>query len=664
MAKQLTEDEILQQLDPKPTSTPLPPFTEQGRPLPPSTTPQMSEDDILQQLDPKTVEVKRHYQPWEVLPEMMNHVVPSAAKFLGNVGNAFTHPLDTANSLLDTIGGIPLALMPESWRQNILKDNPRAQEMLNDTNALVKDYVNHYGGAQQIADTIAEDPIRLTTDAATVLAPGAGAARSVLGAARVPGGVIDGLAIAANPARAMEGPAQLAGHGVRAAVNALDPQANLMMRAAEGQGPNILTSLRSPNREIVPGSAPTAGQAVADDLTATRWQALDKSAQKRLPTEATNIKDAQNAARLAQVRTVGQTPADLEAAITAREAATRRNYAAANGVVSTADDTLFDLFERPSMDRVFARARQIADEQGIPFEVRPHTPAASVASSVLGPDGRPMVVTTPEVLPQWRGQQLHIVKQAFDDMIKDPAQFGIGASEVRAIQRTRNEFIDWFENSNPAYRTARQEHAAASRPIDQMRIGQYLEQKLQNPTMGEDTPTLRADSFSNAVQEAVTKNTNIKRATGEQRYRNLDEILTPDQMQAIQSVQDDLARAKRAEVEATAAGQYSGELGSAAEAPQAPSFLKTGVTILNALARGATGHVNERVANAVANAMMNPDAAADLLGQAIEREARLNRASSHAHRVGHGIQAVNRVPAVYNALDIQRQEREKHKTSR
>lgn len=86
--------------------------------------------------------------------------------------------------------------------------------------------------------------------------------------------------------------------------------------AAGDKADEILSLLRR-NKQIVPGSAPTAGEAAAPAGSA-EFAALQKSATTVKPSEYVARSDAQNAARLAAIKGVGQDEAALAAARTTR----------------------------------------------------------------------------------------------------------------------------------------------------------------------------------------------------------------------------------------------------------------------------------------------------------------------------------------------------------
>lgn len=626
-------------------------------------------------------EQPHNYAPGEVPGAMASHAIPSALKLLTGMWQAAIHPVETTQGIWNLTNGAATnaadMILPGS-KAAWLKAHPEDQAAVDVANAVGQDYVNHYGNGQRILNTLAEDPFRFGTDAATVLVPAAGplraGAQAALNAARVPAGVanavINTAAIVANPARVVEGPVQAAGNGVRGAVNMLNPRANLIERAAEGQEAAMAAHLRGPN-ELVPGSVPTGPQAVANlPGTPTQFQALGKAAELRQPTPATNIREAQNTARMDAVRNVVP-HADLDAAFTDRATNAARDYAAAGvninpsvpspfpvaSVMLRGDAALDDLFAHPSMQDAVARATRGMADRGQPFQVG-GTPATP--TMVLGPDGQP--VMTPAVPSEFSADGLHRLKLAVDDMINDPAQFGIGASEVADIRGLRNQLINWIETRNPAYGTARTNYRNASVPINQTQLLNYYMAKLANPLTGEDAARLNAMALSTARDNGINEalgNTSISRATGQKRVRHERDLLTPEQMAALDGVQADLARAKIAEEKASAARQYAGELGRAADAPQAPGFVNHLATVGNFISRLLTGHVNDRVGGEVANALLTPEGTADLLEEVIARRARLDGASVPFHTLGRAVQGISRAPATYNVLDAERREREK-----
>jgi len=281
--------------------------------------------------------------------------------------------------------------------------------------------------------------------------------------------------------------------------------ARLLQKAAESRRAAIEKSLATEG-ELVKGSKPTAAVA-ATKAESAEFAGLEKVVERQDPSAYHGITKAGEEARVAAIRQIGGTADDLAAATTARNVEAARNYATASAEVVSSDGALKMLLKRPSMKKALSRAKQIAKEQGERFLL-----------------GNKISVGN-----------LHNVKTAMDDMVKNPEQFGIGASEVQAIRGTKTLFMDWLETKAPAYKTAREAYAAASKPINRMQVGQELEKALTKP-VGEGE---RATVFAGAIREAPRT---IKRATGQSRYDDISDVLRPQDIEVVENVLKDLER--------------------------------------------------------------------------------------------------------------------------
>jgi hypothetical protein len=254
---------------------------------------------------------------------------------------------------------------------------------------------------------------------------------------------------------------------------------------------------------------------------------------------------SQEAARSAATGTVARTPADLDAAIATREAVTAPLYDAAKRKVLTSDDTLGALMDRPSMEKVFRRAAELAQEKGDTFQIGKNLPARTVASPILSASGQPITQNLPAEFAKYPTKSLHYMKMALDDLTRNPERFGIGANEVQAIQGTRNEFVNWLVDKNKGYGLARDTYRDLSSEPNRMRVGQYLQGKLDSPLEtvgGQSIPqSERAGMMAQAVKDAPKT---IKNAMGRDLFDSLDQVLTPKEVQTVQGVVKDLARAE------------------------------------------------------------------------------------------------------------------------
>lgn len=597
---------------------------------------------------------RRSYSLTEVPVEAVKNVPESAGKFVGGILQAVTSPVQTLTGILDAGAGALRNALPQGVVNFIdqFDTNPEAtQRAVQTANAIGGMYKDRYGSYEGIKRTFAEDPVGAAADLSTLLT-GGGAAATKMGATQT-GAALTRAGTAINPMRPIapiiEAPVKLAAKGVGAVYNALDPKSAAYLTAVEGRGPEVLNALRQPS-EIVPGSLPTAAQAAAP-AGATRFSAMGASAAKTAPTPFYERAEAQKAAQLAAVQQVGKTPAELKAAEAARSATAKQLYGISDNAMVAADDTFASLLNRPSMDKVLARASDLAAEKGQPFQIGQNRPAQVVPSSIVDEAGRPIGQTViPGEVAKYPGSSLHAMKMAFDDLIKDPATFGIGSAEAKAIGRTRAQFLNWAESKAPSYRTARETFAAQSKPINQMEVGQFLEGKLK-PALGEETARLRAAGYAGALENAPGT---IKRATGESRFQSLSEVLTPEQVKIVEDVRADLARARQAEAQAAAArgaGPDVNLMGTEVMGSvRAPNFINNVTTVANDLLRRMHGKLDQKLAIELAAEMLDPASAAAALEKAMARQAKGQKLADPFKKTGKAASKALRTPAAVNML--------------
>ena len=346
--------------------------------------------------------------------------------------------------------------------------------------------------------------------------------------------------------------------------------------ALEAAGPKrqaVIEALRQ-NKQLTPGSMPTAGEAAAPAGSA-EFSGLQRVVEGKAPSQYMARGVEQEAARVAALRQVGKTPADVAAAEGVRGASAKANYGAVADEIVRPDMQLQRLAMRPSFEKAFARAKKLTEEQG----------------RVWGDTV----------------QDYQNLKMAMDDMIRDPKTFGMGASEANALGGTRSEFVDWLSKASPGWEKARSTYAAQSTPINQMRVGQELEKSLTNSLGTAERPAALANAVRNAPQT-------MKRATGQPRYDTLDEVLDPQQMQSVTGVMDDLKRSALHEQLAKAGTEKARDLvGQAAPSlPQAGMF-NPKYSVLRALSNRLSGKVQGQSVDRLAEAMQDPQLMAKLM---------------------------------------------------
>lgn len=597
---------------------------------------------------------RRSYTAAEVPVEAVKNLPASAGQFVSGLVQAVTSPVQTVMGLFDAAAGGLRNALPENVVRVIdqFDTNPQAtQRAVQTANAVGGMYKDRYGSLDAIKRTVAEDPVGAAGDLSTLFA-GGGAAASKIGATQA-GAALSKAGAAINPMRPfaplVEIPVRYAGRGVGAVYNALDPKSTAYLTAVEGRGPEVLNALRNA-QELVPGSLPTAAQA-ASPVGATRFAAMGESAARTTPTPYFERAEAQKAAQLGAVRQVGGTPADLAAAEATRKSTASKLFGIADEVLVKADDTFNTLLNRPSMDKVIARASELAAEKGQPFQIGQNRPTQVVPSSIVDEAGRPLGQTViPGEVARYPGSSLHAMKMAFDDLIKNPERFGIGSAEAAAINKTRGQFLQWAESKAPDYKVARETFAAQSKPINQMQVGQFLEGKL-TPALGEETARLRAAGFATAMENAPGT---IKRATGQSRFEQLSEVLTPEQLKIVENVRADLARAKATEAQAAAArgaGPDVNLMGTEVMGNiRSPNFINNVTTVANDLLRRLQGKLDQKLAIELAAEMIDPAAAAIALEKALVRQARGEKMAAPFKATGQAASKVLRTPAAVNML--------------
>ena len=489
----------------------------------------------------------------------------------------------------------------------------------------------------------------------------------------------------------------------------------------------------------VPGSVAPAGEAAADAGSA-EFSAMQNSAEGVLPSEYVARGKERDAARLAQVRTVGQDDEALKLAEALRNKNAEANYGAIRNdmVAPQADDALMEgeianatrqkgealqdagrfgtmaaqqqslsrggMVEPPATDvgsvsnsaypregmPVPDRALRSDDMPGSAFPVRgqPRIPPRYTENAQRVPEAREAiedamsVYETRKIEENWlRDMQAKLLEQsdgasktgledfigrpsiqdALSDARKTAAESGIpfprDPSEPFSVQNlqdikesldrgisatkqaetagrrpeigsgklasTRDAFIKWLESKSPEWSAARTQYKTDSAPINQMKIGQHLEEKLTG-ALDEEAPQ-RAASYATALRQG--HEVVPKRVTGG-RITSIDEALTPEQLAAVESVRDDLA--SMAEQQRLArAGSRSGKnvmqtftnsIDATGHSGQLPNLLSRPAMAFNFIMRRLKGQMDEKLAREIAQEMLDPKATGLALEAAMARE--------------------------------------------
>lgn len=637
----------------------------------------------------------------DVAKEAYTNAPSSLMNLYTGMAQAITSPIQTAQGLLDVGAGALQNVTPKVVKDfvNRFETNPEAaQRAVEAANAVGGEYARRYGSVEGFKNALATDPAGVAADFSTLMTGGAAAtaraAPAVSKAMGAAGRVTNPLAPVGLAVNVAKYPLGAVGNVAEAVFN---PKNALYMRAAEGQGPEIVNALRTA-QEGVPGSVPTAAQAAAD-TGVVGFQKMGKSAAGVLETEYKAREAAQAAAQLQAVQKVGKTPAELEAAIKARGDEAARLYGISDEAVLPGRERQFKAVKAGTVPA--ATLKEI--ETGVPIMaevgrdtltnqpiLRPMTsvggqpiykqvadgykydsqlndlmkrPAVQTAIDNAGTIAANRGVAIFDAEGKLTGSGAHLIKLALDDMLTPSPTTPLAKNTANAIESAKNTYVNWVEKNVPAYKEARETFAAASKPIDQMQVGQFLESKL-TPALGEETARLRAAGYATALEQAPQT---IKKATGASRYSTLEQVFEkdPEALKALHAVRDDLAR--QAKSERLAAGPVKKEVDvtRAAEAiageTALPNMINRVTTVANDIWRRLRGRIDQNVAIEVAQEMLFPGKAADALEAAMRQQARRQAVASAAAAPA---RAAYVTPAIANMLAPQQQQQNQNALAR
>jgi len=308
---------------------------------------------------------------------------------------------------------------------------------------------------------------------------------------------------------------------------------------------NVQTGRNALQQSVQAGQNLTAQQALAQGgIVAPGTQAVLQKVQAKVAPSIQATKLLQDeAARMSTIK--GVTP-DIDAAITARRAASQPLYSAADTAVVPIDTDLLSIISRMP-DGTLAKAAEIAKMEGRPFIMGASKPAGVIPTGVLDAAGQPITKQTAAEIPEITGESMHYIKRALGDIAYGPtATTGIGQDAQRAARTLLDDYIKVFETKVPEYGQARQIFSDMSAPVNQAQVLKEMVSVLEKPGGGE-----RIGPFLNTLgrgEEAM-----LKRAGGRggPRFEALNEVLTPDQLKVVKEV------AKELETQASVGKQIS-----------------------------------------------------------------------------------------------------------
>jgi hypothetical protein len=348
----------------------------------------------------------------------------------------------------------------------------------------------------------------------------------------------------------------------------------------------------------------TAGQAAAPAQSA-EFSALQRRAASVRPSEYQDIAQTQNAARAADLGRIAGTSDDIARAQAARTAATAPLYKAAEGAQAPADVT--------RTIRLIDRISQRRTNEGAFNVVR------DVRQTLL----RPFFQGSDELLtPEQRVPQLISASRNISQLLdaKDATGRPVNRAISRELLAIKRSLDGQISKAAPEFGEANRVFADLSKPIDRMKVGQYIQERLIPAIndVGADAPQ-RATVFANAMRDM---NESVRAATGFKRGGGLADLMTPDEMATLNRLGSGLARDVDVQRLAQAGSRRVNEAVGGMFAESAPNALSRPLMIINAVLRRTGSGASERTMNVLAQKMQDPAAMADIMQKATQAERR------------------------------------------
>jgi hypothetical protein len=389
--------------------------------------------------------------------------------------------------------------------------------------------------------------------------------------------------------------------------------------ASGGNADEVVRNLRGA-QELVPGSMPTAAEAANNPGIA----ALQRTATAADPVAMNQVaarQAANNEARIAALRNLAGDQTAKESALQARQGAAevaysrarnsdlmRRELAIQNQIAKDAQyaglgslanapvrteaqsaamairptKALEDLAKRPSFAGFINDAKRMAADKGV-----------DIGNPLTSIDG------------------LHYLKLAIDDALEPSATNALGRNAKSALMDMKTTLTKEMDAISPVYGASREAYQQASRPINQMAVGEELMGAV-NPLTGKIMPSQFARKLSDQTAQTAT---GFKGAT-------LENTLEPSQLQSMNALRDDLARSNFADTAGRGVGSdtvqkmaFSNMMQQSGLPSMVTGFAPLGVVGNLAQKAGQVVYrdANERMAAQLAQSLLDPQQAAQLM---------------------------------------------------
>lgn len=365
-------------------------------------------------------------------------------------------------------------------------------------------------------------------------------------------------------------------------------------KATGGQEKDVIARLQAA-RELVPGSAPTAGQAAGNagiaaierTATATNPVVMELSRQRMA---------AQNAARTGLLDDMAGTGGQRNFFGDARDATAKKLY-------DEAYEAGVDLARDATTGRFLPKAA-VAGRKGEITRLM-ETPAMQKAAE----EARALMANDPNLKgqilnPSGSVQGLDYTRRALSDMISKSQ-----GNEQRILINLRDRLDTTLNTISPKYAEARTTFAKMSQPINQMDIAAELSKRARRPLDDQLMPAAYARALNDDLAASAT---GFKRAT-------LEGSLTPRQSKSLEAIKEDLARAEFAKTAGRGVGSDTvqklamSNLLEATGAPRIPALLSRPAAMARWGVEKIYGSADKEAAKRLAEALLDPQETARIM---------------------------------------------------
>lgn len=352
--------------------------------------------------------------------------------------------------------------------------------------------------------------------------------------------------------------------------------------------------------ELVAGSMPTTGQAAGNAGIA----ALERSAFAAEPSVTVPVSErmaAQNTARVNALRDLAGEGGARDFAVANRQATADELYRQAydlgidlGAMSSSRKGEITKLLKRPAIQKAVEDARTLALNEGVNIK----NPSGSVKG-------------------------LDYVKRALDDQISK-----VQGNEQRVLVDLKNRLLTTIDTLSPEYAAARKVFADMSVPVNQMDTAAEIAKRSIRPL---------DDQLMPGKYAAALNDVSAQRATGFNKA-TLEGTMAPDQLASLNAIKEDLARAEFAKNAGRGVGSdtvqkmaYNNFLDQSG-LRSLPNLLSRPVQMAEYLGRTIYGSANKEMQRKLAEALLNPQEAAQMMQAATPtaRQQALSKALRYA----------------------------------